>query len=249
MPNGIGEREQLAFAKLTVHLHLTGVREDGYHLIDSEMVSLDLADTLTFDDGDSLTITGLGADAIESDPSNLVVKALSAANKTAAVALHKNIPAGGGLGGGSSDAAAAFRWAGVLDTDIAAKIGADVPFCVRGGRASVRGIGEQLTPLSYVERTFTLITPPVHVNTASVFRAFDEDPSSDGQNHLEAAAIKVQPELASWRTKIGEWTGKQPVLAGSGATWFVEGAIDAPDEVELQGARWVVARTTPPLPL
>ena len=210
-------------AKLTLSLRVTGVRADGYHLIDAEMVSVDLCDTLTFEDGDGLTITGCD---IPGDGDNLVTRALHAVGRTAHVALHKEIPAGAGLGGGSADAAAVLRWAGVEDLSLAASLGGDVPFCLVGGRARVTGIGEILESLPYVERTFTLLTPPLHVSTPAVYTKWDElgGPHADGPNDLEPAALAVSPELARYRDQLGDATGQTPILAGSGATWFVEGA-------------------------
>ena len=146
-------------AKLTRALRVTGVRDDGYHLIDAEMVSLDLADELTFADGDRLTLDGPEAVGLSVGADNLVAKALQACGRTASVHVHKDIPAGGGLGGGSADAAAVLRWAGVFDLALAARLGADVPFCLRGGRARVTGIGEGLETLPFEERTFTVSTP------------------------------------------------------------------------------------------
>lgn len=211
-------------AKLTLSLRVTGVRDDGYHLLDAVMVSVDLCDKLTFTDGDCLTISGLD---IPNDGDNLVTKALQAVGRTAHVTLDKVIPAGAGLGGGSSDAAAVLRWAGVDDNDLAVRLGGDVPFCVRGGRARVTGIGEILEPLPFVEQTFTLLTPPLHCSTPAVYRAWDElgGPTADGPNDLEPAALKVAPELAGYRDQLGDATGLTPVLAGSGSTWFVEGAF------------------------
>ncbi|MGN6693428.1 MAG: 4-(cytidine 5'-diphospho)-2-C-methyl-D-erythritol kinase, partial [Aquihabitans sp.] len=136
------------------------------------------------------------------------------------------IPAGAGLGGGSADAAAVLRWAGFDDAERAATLGADVPFCVRGGRARVTGIGEVLEPLDHADRTFTLVTPPFGCSTPAVYRAWDDlgGPRADGPNDLEAAALVVAPELAEWRDRLAAATGQVPVLAGSGSTWFVEGA-------------------------
>ena len=147
--------------------------------------------------------------------------------RTAAVTLHKEIPAGAGLGGGSADAAAVLRWAGVEDLAVAARLGGDVPFCVHGGRARVTGIGEVLEPLPYVERTFTLLTPPLHCSTPAVYRAWDSlgGPTADGPNDLEPAALAVAPDLARYRDELGDATGMTPVLAGSGSTWFVDGAF------------------------
>jgi 4-diphosphocytidyl-2-C-methyl-D-erythritol kinase len=223
-------------AKLTLSLRVTGVRDDGYHLIDAEMVTLDFADELVFADGDGLEIEGIAVDA---GADNLVTRALRAVDRRAHVRVTKRIPAGAGLGGGSADAAAVLRWAGCSDLDVAVRLGADVPFCLVGGRARVRGIGEVLDPLPYVERTFTLLTPPMHVSTPAVYAAWDAlgGPTAPGPNDLEPAALVVEPRLAEWRDRLGEATGVTPVLAGSGGTWFVAGAFP--------GEGRVVTRTSP----
>ena len=217
----------LAPAKLTVSLRITGVRADGFHLIDAEMVTIDLADELVFAEGDGLDVLGATGLAVPADDDNLVRRALRLAARTAHVTLTKAIPAGAGLGGGSADAAAVLRWAGIDDPERAATLGADVPFCVRGGRARVTGIGEVLEPLPHQDRTFTLVTPPFGCSTPAVYRAWDDlgGPRSDGPNDLEAAALVVAPDLAVWRDQLAAATGADPVLAGSGSTWFVEGAF------------------------
>ncbi|MEO6125322.1 MAG: 4-(cytidine 5'-diphospho)-2-C-methyl-D-erythritol kinase, partial [Ilumatobacteraceae bacterium] len=103
-------------AKLTVTLRVTGVRDDGYHLIDAEMVTLDLADTLTIDaTSHGLTASGRFSTGMPLDDDNLVAKALRLSGRRAGVHIDKAIPHGGGLGGGSSDAAAVLRWAGYTD--------------------------------------------------------------------------------------------------------------------------------------
>ena len=260
-------------AKLTVTLAVTGVRDDGYHLLESEMVTLDLADTLEIDDAgagggvaaDLEVATAWPADSVVRDPEalgpvadNLVVRALAATGRTAHVRLVKRIPPGAGLGGGSADAAAVLRWAGCHDAGIAAGLGADVPFCVAGGRALVRGIGEDVTPLPFEERTFVLVLPPFGVDTAAVYRAFDRlgGPQASGGrstgNDLMAAALEVEPRLAVWRRALEEATGRPARLAGSGSTWFVEGGADGVDpgteawlEQEGQSAPLLVARTVP----
>jgi 4-diphosphocytidyl-2-C-methyl-D-erythritol kinase len=214
-------------AKLTVSLRITGVRDDGFHLIDAEMVTIDLADELVFSDGDGLEVLGASGLPVPADDDNLVRQALRAVGRTAHVRLTKRIPAGAGLGGGSADAAAVLRWAGVDDPVIAVRLGADVPFCVRGGRARVTGVGEVLEPLAHVDRVFTLVTPPFGCSTPAVYRAWDDlgGPSGDRPNDLEAAALAVEPRLATWRDRLAEATGEEPVLAGSGSTWFVDGAF------------------------
>lgn len=220
-------------AKLTLSLRITGVRDDGYHLIDAEMISLDLADTLTFDAaGRGLTADGPFAAGVPLDDSNLVARALRASDRAARVHIHKAIPHGGGLGGGSADAAAVLRWAGWTGTPdelvAASRLGADVSFCLIGGRARVRGIGEIIDPLPFQPRDITLVIPPLAVSTPAAYRAWDElgGPTADGVNDLEPAAIAVVPELARWRDRIGAAAGVQPTLAGSGATWFLHGHHD-----------------------
>ncbi|MEZ5263099.1 MAG: 4-(cytidine 5'-diphospho)-2-C-methyl-D-erythritol kinase [Acidimicrobiales bacterium] len=236
----------LAPAKLTVSLRLVGLRDDGYHLIDAEMVSLDLADVLELHpggDGVEVRVPAGGAAAhglvIDQGEDNLVAKALRLVGRRARVVITKHIPAGAGLGGGSADAAAVLRWAGFDDPVAAAGLGADVAFCLRNGRARVRGIGEQLDPLPYERRTFTLVTPPFGCSTVAVYRAWDRlgGPQGDNGNDLEPAALTVEPRLAFWRDELAAATGQRPRLAGSGSTWFVEGAHP--------GAGRTVVTTTP----
>jgi 4-diphosphocytidyl-2-C-methyl-D-erythritol kinase len=218
-------------AKLTLSLRVTGVRPDGYHLLDAEMVSLDLADVLEFAPGDAVevvdeTVGGAGIGDLDGGPANLVRRALSAVGRRARVRLIKRIPVGAGLGGGSADAAAVLRWAGCRDTSLGASLGADVPFCMSGGRARVRGAGEQVEPLEYEQRRYLLLLPPLAVDTAAAYRAFDQgarpSPTDDAGNDLEAAALAVCPELAAWRRALARVSGRRPRLAGSGAAWFVE---------------------------
>ncbi len=230
-------------AKLTLSLRVTGVRSDGYHLLDSEMVTLDLADRLTFRPGTGLTVAGVGADGpVPAGDDNLIVRALHLVGRDAGVHLEKRIPTGAGLGGGSADAAAVLRWAGCADLDLAARLGADVPFCLVGGRARVRGVGELVEPLPFDEvagRPYTLLTPPLHVSTVEVYRAWDRlgGPTGANDNDLEPAALHVEPELARWRDRLGDASGETPRLAGSGGTWFVPGAHPGPDRLVVRVTR------------
>lgn len=261
--------ELTAPAKLTVTLQVTGVREDGYHFLESEMVTLDLVDTLVIDlDGDA------GLDVVPEWPGddgrwrdldvgavedNLASRAMAAVGRTAHVTLVKRIPPGAGLGGGSADAAAVLRWAGCTDLAIASRIGADVPFCLGGGRARVSGIGDEVVLLPFEDRRYLLLFPPFGVDTAAVYRAWDRlaaaGPLCDGEatsNGLEAAAVEVEPRLADWKRALEERTGRPAHLAGSGSTWFVEGATEELG-VELGAGLWlddqhaplVATRTTP----
>ncbi|HEX6422020.1 MAG TPA: 4-(cytidine 5'-diphospho)-2-C-methyl-D-erythritol kinase [Acidimicrobiales bacterium] len=190
------------------------------------MVSLDLADELTFSEGSGFEVVE-GHELGFVDPQdNLVGRALRAVGREAHVALRKRIPAGGGLGGGSSNAAAVMRWGGCDDVGIAVALGADVPFCLRGGRARVTGIGEIIEPLPFVARTVTLAMPPFGCATPAVYAAWDDlgGPIAAGPNDLEPAALEVEPRLAAFRDAFGDATGQTPRLAGSGSTWFVDGA-------------------------
>jgi 4-diphosphocytidyl-2-C-methyl-D-erythritol kinase len=92
----------------------------------------------------------------------------------------------------------------------------------------VRGIGEQVEPLPFEARAYVLLLPPFGVDTAAVYRQYDESPPADPSvNELEAAALVVEPRLAAWRDELARRTGAVPRLAGSGSTWFVEGTFES----------------------
>jgi 4-diphosphocytidyl-2-C-methyl-D-erythritol kinase len=250
----------IAPAKLTLSLAVTGVRADGYHELRAEMVSLSLADELTITEGSTgLTVTaepGTRAGSLATEGDNLIPRALAAVGRTAAVHVVKRIPLGGGLGGGSSDAAAVLRWAGCADAHTALSLGSDVPFSLTGGRALVEGIGERVTPQAFVRRRFVLLIPPFGVDTRRVYAAWDEQHRQGsrptGTNALTKAALAVEPRLGPWRDALGDLTGSAPMLAGSGSTWFVEegepgGAGPDPPGLQLgtAWARLVRVRTVP----
>ncbi len=235
---GVGEPVVLsAPAKLTLSLRITGVRDDGLHLIEAEMVALDWCDTMHLVEG------GRGLSVVDADgrpvadvptgPENLVNQALALVGRQAQVKLTKRIPAQAGLGGGSSDAGAILRWAGFDDLTRAADLGADIAFCTVGGRAMVRGIGEQVEPLAYQREDYTLLTPPVGCPTGAIYQRWDQmgGPSGSFGNDLEPAAVDVVPELVRWRDELAAASGIRPRLAGSGSTWFVPGAFPGPGRV------------------
>ena len=273
----------VAPAKLTVSLRVRRRRPDGYHDLEAEMVSLDLADWLWIDPaGDGLEIVAdanARAAGLDAGPDNLVRRALLAVGRSAGVQLHKQIPVQGGLGGGSTDAAAVLRWAGCTDLSVAAGLGADVPFCVAGGRAVVTGLGDEVSSRPFEPRTFVLLLPPFGVSTVDAYRAWDRqqrdrregdrqdsvrqdsvrqdsvrrgsERTEAGVNDLTAPALSVEPRLARWRDRLGALTGREPVLAGSGSTWFVDlgpGDADVEDRpVDMDGerGRLIVARAVP----
>jgi 4-diphosphocytidyl-2-C-methyl-D-erythritol kinase len=244
-------------AKLTWRLRVVGRRTDGFHLLRAEMVTVDLYDELQFSAGDGLEVvdavdwmtpsvtrngpdSGPGAPAwgvdapLAGDEPNLVERALRAVSRSASVRLIKRIPAGAGLGGGSANAAAVLRWAGCSDVAVAARLGADVPFCVMGGRALVSGIGEIVEPLADEPAEVLLVVPRLHISTPAVYAAWDSlsGPVRELDNDLEPAALAVEPRLAWWRDLIADVSGRRPRLAGSGGTWWLEG-----DHAELAAVR------------
>jgi 4-diphosphocytidyl-2-C-methyl-D-erythritol kinase len=248
-------------AKLTRSLRIVGMRADGYHLLDTEMASLDLADELEIEDGaEGLEVInevawvgdapaqdqssgldgGRALGTVPADQANIVAKALAAVGRRARVRLRKRIPAGAGLGGGSSDAAAVLRWAGASDPATAVGLGADVPFCLLGGRARVGGIGDRVEPLGFEAFSVVLVTPALCVSTPEVYRCWDAlgGPHGEHGNDLEPAALVLEPRLIWWRDLIAAVAAERPNLAGSGGTWYLERAPDAARKLatEIAGA-------------
>ncbi len=254
-----GGHYEKARAKLTHSLKIVGRRPDGFHLIDAEMMTLDFADGLAFGRGDGLEVTDLirtstgRAESIPLGPENLINKALGLLGRKSLVHLDKRIPTGAGLGGGSADAAAVLRWGDCGDLELAAGVGADVPFCLVGGRARVTGIGEIVEPLAFEQRYFVLLVPPLRLSTPAVYSAWDQMGSpAHGRNDLEPAAVAVEPRMQAWKEALGQLTGLEPTLAGSGSTWFVDvgdpgrwPGDDAVEHLAWQGALLIRARTEP----
>jgi 4-diphosphocytidyl-2-C-methyl-D-erythritol kinase len=194
-------------AKINLYLWVGERRADGMHEIESVMQSVSLFDELTLSSGNSVSLDVSPPGAAPEDESNLVVAAVRAlleARPTALGAvlhLEKRIPSGAGLGGGSADAAAALvglneLWESQLSKKalekIGAGIGADVPFCVRGGTAGALGVGERLAPLIVREPLWWVIAKPLgSLSTAEVYKRFDElgTHSAEGDAHDLADAL------------------------------------------------------------
>jgi 4-diphosphocytidyl-2-C-methyl-D-erythritol kinase len=170
-------------AKLNLFLHINGRRNDGYHLLQSVFVPIGLADTLDFTSNDEGRIERSG-DVIGEPAADLCVRAaqlLQQASGTllgANIHVDKRIPAGSGMGGGSSDAATTLlalnrmwdlNWPRDRLLPLATRLGADVPFFLGPGPAFVEGIGERLTPVAVAPAWYALIHPQVHVSTAEIF--------------------------------------------------------------------------------
>lgn len=178
-----------ARAKLNLVLRIVGRRADGYHLLDTLFHTLDLHDDLWVDRSESGVDLQTSADAphlqVGGGPDNLVARALQRLLAAAGAGhgfrahLHKRIPHGGGLGGGSSDAAAALRLGNrLLDRPLqppelhalAVSLGADVPFFLAGGSQWGRGIGDELAPAEVPPMHFVLVLPPFGCPTAEVYK-------------------------------------------------------------------------------
>ena len=232
-------------AKLNVTLRVVGRRDDGHHLLDGTYVLLELADRLLLLPGCSgLRVEGRGADALPLGTDNLawhgLVAGMGGPPELACLALEKRIPAGAGLGGGSSDAAAAWRlgraWRGMSDRPQAddlvelSRIGADVPFLASGMPAArVRGIGEQLEALEPGERSVVLVHPPFGMSTAAVFGELREGEWGSAENDLLAPATRLRPELGDIVAAVTA-AGGEPRLTGSGSTIF--SMTDDPERAE-----------------
>lgn len=207
-----------ARAKINLALHVTGQREDRYHLLDSITVFAGTGDRLSLQaaEAPSFTVSGPFASALEgSDPAqdNLVLRAITALQRasgvqlpTLAVHLEKNLPVASGIGGGSADAAAALLLAqeatgltlpaGILQS-IALKLGADVPVCLAGQPARMSGIGEDLAPLPPLPRCgLVLVNPGVAVSTPAVFKALErrDNPPLPGM----PPDFATRQDLVSW---------------------------------------------------
>jgi 4-diphosphocytidyl-2-C-methyl-D-erythritol kinase len=227
--------ELLAHAKLTWTLEITGRRDDGLHLLRSEMSTVNLHDVLMIDDAaDYLHILNDFSTPVASDQSNLVARALQLVGRRAGVRVEKSIPVGGGLGGGSADAAAILRWAGGVTPERAITLGSDVPFCQIGGRALVEGVGERVNSLAYERRDITLIVPDFGVSSAESYAAYDQLRADgwtpDGPNHLEVPAGLVEPRLKVTLDWLRGEIGPGVQVAGSGSSMFVEGHLRASPE-------------------
>lgn len=245
-PDNLWQRDWPAPAKINLFLHIVGRRADGYHLLQTVFRFLDYGDTLRCKprhDGRIVLATALPGVAAES---NLVVRAAEALRRatgtTAGVTLHldKRLPLGGGLGGGSSDAATTLialnrLWRTGLDVrqlqQLGLALGADVPIFIHGYTAFAEGVGERFTDVAPPPAWYLVLIPPVAVPTATIFTApglrRDTPPiaAADwrpglGRNDLEAVACTLYPDVAAHLDWLRRWGDAR--MSGSGACCFVE---------------------------
>ena len=232
-------------AKVNLFLHVTGRRDDGYHLLESLFVLIDWCDTIalsTRDDSEIVRSRDVDGVAVADDLGVRAAHALRHATNTrngATIAIHKRIPRGAGLGGGSSDAATVLLalnrlWGLDLPraalVDIGATLGADVPFFIGGDAAIARGIGEILTPVSIPARWIALAIPPVHVSTREIFAELELTPPAAsakinvfsegyGRNDLEVTAKSRHAAIAEAIDALSR-ASPNARMTGSGACAF-----------------------------
>ncbi len=250
-------------AKLNLFLHVVGRRADGYHLLQTVFRFIDHGDTLSFrlrDDGAIVRATDLPGVPPEKD---LVVRAARLLQETAGVGqgaeigVDKRLPLGGGLGGGSSDAATTLLvlnrlWGANLSRErlmaLGLQLGADVPVFIYGRNAFAEGVGERFTPVELPPAWYVVLVPPVAVPTAEIFAAPELTRNTlpvkiapfsagrvclEGHNDLEPVVVRRYPAVAEhlgWLKEFGDAR-----MTGSGACVF------AAFETERQ-AREVFAR-------
>jgi len=186
-------------AKVNLTLHITGQRDDGYHLIDSLVSFADVGDVVSVSRAErtSLTVSGPFAADVPTDGGNLVLKAVGLFGEPVEVALEKNLPAAAGIGGGSADAAATVKAVSqVLDVSIPddqalLSLGADVPVCMMTGLVRMRGIGELLEPISTepLGWPMVLVNPGVPVSTPDVFKALNCKTNSPMDDQFESGVV------------------------------------------------------------
>lgn len=235
-------------AKINLTLHITGQRDDGYHLLDSLVVFTDIGDELQIEPARGLTleVSGPYATDVPVDGSNLILRAALCLHpsKGAKIRLQKSLPVASGMGGGSSDAAAALRglseiWGEPLPQE-PASLGADVPVCLRARPTRMSGIGDRLDKVPTLPQSWlVLVNPRVAVPTPQVFArvaskqnppmpkkvpAFDTVHSFTDwlgrmRNDMEPAAIGIKPVIATVldviKAQPGCLLGR---MSGSGAT-------------------------------
>jgi 4-diphosphocytidyl-2-C-methyl-D-erythritol kinase len=249
-------------AKLNLSLLVSPPASDGYHPLESLVQTVEWCDTLEVDQVEA------GGDVVESDiEDNLIELALSELRKTArvpplAITLSKQIPVASGLGGGSSDAAAALvagaESAGLarsMVTDVAARIGSDVPLFLTGGTLMMRGRGQQLERLRGLgDFAAAIVVPEFGMGTADVYERWDSMEGPEGaavpddrlppslrggmpmRNDLLPAALDIEPRLGDFMADVGSVWGAPVCLTGSGSACFgyfatLDEAADAAEAV------------------
>ncbi|MDE1941633.1 MAG: 4-(cytidine 5'-diphospho)-2-C-methyl-D-erythritol kinase [Betaproteobacteria bacterium] len=232
-------------AKLNLFLHVTGRRSDGYHTLQTLFTFLDYGDALDFSILPDGQVRRLGDDPGFPEQDDLCIKAARLLKEQSGVAagagirLTKRIPVGGGLGGGSSDAATTLvalnhlwgiGWERSRLAALGLRLGADVPVFVEGRAAFAEGVGERLTPCRVPESWYLVACPAVAISTREIFAApeltRDSIPvkmcdfsAGFGHNDLQPVVVQRYPQVASLLQWLGQWGDAR--MTGSGSCCFV----------------------------
>lgn len=235
-------------AKLNLFLHVVSRRPDGYHLLQTLFRFIDLHDTLHFtlrDDGAVRRTNTIESVPEEQDLCIRAARLLQSETGCALgvdIAVEKRIPMGGGLGGGSSDAATTLLalnalWGCRLDGQqlqaLGLGLGADVPIFIHGAAALAGGVGEHFSPVSLPPAWYLILVPPLQVPTAQIFQAPDLvrntpriDPArwqpGEGHNDLQPVACRLYPQIAAHLDWLTRQTQRPARMSGSGACVFAE---------------------------
>jgi 4-diphosphocytidyl-2-C-methyl-D-erythritol kinase len=239
----------LAPAKLNLFLHITGRRDDGYHLLQSVFTLIDWCDTMHFDVRDDGVIEREDLNvALPAD--DLVMRAAQSLQRAsgtplgAHIAIEKHIPAQAGMGGGSSDAATTLlalnrlwglNWPLSKLMPLGLALGADVPFFLGGHNAWVEGIGEKITPIELPFARFAVVKPNAGLETAKIFRSSELQRATEtatmpvfavnhygfGRNDLQPVAQALCPEITEALQWLGSF-GLSPRMTGSGSAVFAK---------------------------
>jgi len=251
----MSERLRLpAPAKLNLMLHITGRRDDGYHLLETVFQFIDLCDQLEFRVTDQTDILRLSSHTPVAAADDIVLATASLLQSRYAVkqginiAIDKSIPIGGGLGGGSSNAATCLLalnqlWNLRLSleqlAEIGLELGADVPVFVRGTTAWATGIGEELQPLELAQPYYLVIDPKIEVSTAQIFGAQELTRNSDpltiraflrgsGTNACEPVVRNMYPQVGAAIDWLSQYAPAR--MSGTGACVF--SACDSLEQAE-----------------
>ena len=241
---------EIAKAKVNLCLHVTGQREDGYHLLDSLVVFADYGDELSFVENDNLrlTIEGPFGNELNNGKNNLIYKAAQMLDLELGVDINliKNLPISSGIGGGSADAAAALRglvkhWNLALPSDKGLALGADVPVCLSSNSQRMQGIGDILTPIEFLPKLAAiLINTGDGVSTQDIFHLLkNKNNKSIGKlplnkmdfmdsiqylrwlrNDLQEPVYKLLPSVRIVINSLDSYGSSLSRMSGSGGTCF-----------------------------
>ncbi len=266
-----------AFAKINWSLDIVGIREDGYHLMDMVMQPVSLSDEITLTPAAKMAISTDGFPRTRADDSNLALRAAcvlreySGLDKAVSVHVHKRIPMGAGMGGGSADAAAVLyglnrlwnlRCTGDELEKVGLTLGADVPFCLRGGLTRTSGIGENMENHPCRLNYWMLVFQPcrglstreiftawksndiVHPDTVSVLSALEIGDmdllSSSAGNVLEPVSAARCPQIRYARDELIRCGARMAAMTGSGSAVFgvFRSRPDAEAAMKMLSSRW-----------